>query len=49
LATCAWVAGSAVFADDGIIAYRREADATNGQPAESLIVLLNFTDLDAEA
>lgn len=34
---------------DGIIAYRRDADATNGQPAESLIVLLNFTDVDAEA
>lgn len=34
---------------DGIIAYRREADATNGQPAESLIVLLNFTNVDADA
>lgn len=32
----------------GVIAFRREAAADAGQPAESLIVFLNFSDHDAE-
>ncbi|MGQ0604089.1 MAG: alpha-amylase family glycosyl hydrolase [Anaerolineales bacterium] len=32
----------------GVIAFRREATASGSQPAESLIVLLNFSDSDAE-
>jgi hypothetical protein len=31
-----------------VIAYRRDAAATAGQPAESLLVVLNFSDSDAE-
>jgi hypothetical protein len=33
----------------GVIAYRREAPADGPLPAESLIVVLNFSDRDAEA
>lgn len=33
----------------GVIAYRREASAAGALPAESLIVVLNFSDRDAEA
>jgi 1,4-alpha-glucan branching enzyme len=33
----------------GVIAYRREAPAAGALPAESLIVVLNFSDRDAEA
>jgi 1,4-alpha-glucan branching enzyme len=32
----------------GVIAFRREAPQTGAQPAERLLVLLNFTDRDAE-
>jgi 1,4-alpha-glucan branching enzyme len=32
----------------GVIAFRREAAAAGAQPSESLIVLLNFSDTDAE-
>lgn len=34
---------------DGIIAYRRDADADGASPAESLIVILNFSDVDVDA
>jgi 1,4-alpha-glucan branching enzyme len=34
--------------DRGVIAYRREADPIDGQPGESLIVALNFSDRDAD-
>ncbi|HYO17826.1 MAG TPA: alpha amylase C-terminal domain-containing protein, partial [Dermatophilaceae bacterium] len=34
---------------DGIIAFRRDADATTTEPAETLIVILNFSDADVEA
>lgn len=34
---------------DGILAYRRDAAATETEPAESLVVILNFTDADVEA
>ena len=35
--------------DQGVIAYRREAPADGAAPAENLIVVLNFSDRDAEA
>jgi 1,4-alpha-glucan branching enzyme len=34
--------------DRGVIAYRREAPADGAQPAEALIVVLNFSEVDAE-
>jgi hypothetical protein len=34
---------------DGIIAYRRTAEAEGGAPAEDLIVILNFSDHDVDA
>ena len=32
----------------GVVAFRRDAPAAGGQPAESLIVFVNFSDNDAE-
>jgi hypothetical protein len=34
--------------DQGVVAYRREADPAPGQAAERLIVALNFFDRDAD-
>jgi maltooligosyltrehalose trehalohydrolase len=34
---------------DGIIAYRRTAEARGGDPAEDIIVILNFSDRDVDA
>ena len=34
---------------DGVIAYRRDAEAAGGAPAETVVVLLNFSDAAAEA
>jgi len=34
---------------DGVIAYRRDAPAADGAPAETLVVLLNFSDATAQA
>jgi hypothetical protein len=34
---------------DGIVAYRREAPAAGGAPAESLVVILNFSDREVDA
>lgn len=34
---------------DGIIAYRRDSDVQDASPAESLIVILNFSDVDVDA
>ncbi len=34
---------------DGIIAYRRTAEARDGDPAEDMIVILNFSDRDVDA